>query len=265
MSCGFAMTDTLYSAVDDVAIETQLFSTHVVNPHALRVDLAKTFGGWHFSVVNGAVSKTALAVVPLYKSREGSTNDAVCQLYDAVNRANVVNVSDPVSMIEKCASFLHNFGMSLQVSAGTMNLLRPLRVLVRGSKHSHVACPCDVKNYYVLTDAFRMVSLYVFNLLTSRASTSANKRDTVSHLVLTITAEDNVTTCESLFKFIEGKNKTIDTSNVSAALHAAAILHTSFNDAGMNFRDRSSKAEAGRKLGQAIEAFLGTKVDNVTT
>jgi hypothetical protein len=139
-----------------------------------------------------------------------------------------------------------------------MNMLRPLRVLVRGSKHSHVACPCDVKNYYVLTDAFRLVSLYVFNLVKTRAKNKPRLADTVRAVVASLT--ETITTCEAFFVYLEEHKKVIDTSSVSAALHAAAILHTSFNDAGMNFRDRSSKAEAGRKLGESIEAVLETKV-----
>ena len=239
------------------------YVTHIVNPHALRVDLLKSFGGWHFSVTRGVISKTALAVVPLLEDTQHTTHQATKALNEAIQMQRVVNVASPTTMIEKCARFLHNDGSTLQVSAGTMILLRPFRALVRGSKKTHIACPCNVKNYYVLTEAFLVASAYVAQLLTTRAThkQQSTQQNTLRLFLLhNSDAVKNETTCTGIFALLKKKNKHIETDSIAASIHAASILYTSFNDAGMNFRDRSSKAEAGRKLGESIAAALATKV-----
>ena len=59
---------------------------------------------------------------------------------------------------------------------------------------------------------------------------------------------------------LEGASLKFNVANLVTVILATAILHTGFADAGARFRDRVSRQEAARHLGDSVNALILTRL-----
>lgn len=216
------------------------------------------FDGWHYSTSNGTVAKTSLAVVPATRDAHAT---AVVRRAIAASRA--VDIEPPATGHASYLSSLHNRGLTLQSRANGMVLTRHPVILVQGGAAGHVATPCALEGFVCPTSALDLVEGYVMakvaktlsgvvphstsNPVNSLCGIAARRKEACLEAASSV---------KTMLEFIELNDLSPNVQAFVAVCMAGAVLHTGFSDAGSTFRDRSSRAEAGRHFSDGLDVLL---------
>jgi len=216
------------------------------------------FDGWHFSTRSGTTARTAIAVVPA----TGSSNAqrAINQAVAASCAHDVVHDRQPYALY---LAALHNRGTTLQSRANTMVLTRRPLLLVQGAEAGHIATLCALEGWVAGTAALGLVEAYVMSKLSSRLPATCTRTPAAERTVHAYASEGcpRVRASRTVKQLMDALVREGSMPNVQvfvAAVHAGAIIHTGFSDAGSTFRDRTARGEAGRHFSEAMDSILHT-------
>ncbi len=249
-----------------------------ITPQLIAEEAKEKFAGWHYSGT-GHIQRTALAVIPNFGPCHAQFLDGVHHVNDHTTN-NTTRVFDLRKKNTDCMTLfvrtLNNNGVTLQSKEDNMILTRPLRVIVKGSSAAHVATLCTVQSFTVTTAAFNLVEhaaiRHIIEEATKRGQPGSNSnlpdclltklmgkhrsqhgchrqpQDTQSMQRLKLTPR-----FQTLFDLC-GQETNVNPCVL--LMQATAIIITAYEDAGSKFRDRSSRLEAARHHGMAIDSVL---------
>ena len=247
-----------------------------ITPDNVAKEAQEKFAGWHYSGT-GHVQRTALAVVPKFGPCYTQFVDGVARVNgDTINGIKkVYDLRKPnVDCMTLFVRTLNNNGVTLQSKEDNMTLTRPLRVIVKGSSAAHVATLCTVQSFAVTTSAFDLVEhaaiRHIIEEATKRGQGGSNSQNNL--LTKLMGKRHPQHKCQHLSQDTPHMRKLRVTpqfktlfdlcgtqTNVNSCVlltQATAIIVTSYEDAGAKFRDRSSRMEAARHLGMAVDSVL---------
>lgn len=216
------------------------------------------FDGWHFSTRSGTTARTAIAVVPA----RGKSN-AQRAIDTAVAASSAHDVTHDQHPYARYLAALHNRGTTLQSRANTMVLTRRPMVLVQGAEAGHIATLCALEGWVAGTAALGLVEAYVMSKLSARLPASSTRTRATERTVHAYASEGCPAvrasrTVKQLMDALVGEGSMPNVQVFVAAVHAGAIIHTGFSDAGSTFRDRTARGEAGRHFSEAMDSILHT-------
>lgn len=215
---------------------------------------ANSFSGWHYSIARGRTTKTTLAVIAQPAKPNLSRSQVVRDLHEAISKDNVVDVNGTSGM-DKLVACIHNDGNSLQVGAGSMEMTRPLRILVKGGNATDIGTVCVLRTHVVLTSAYDVASAFVACRIIEHATSCGGVPRPHKHSVgerirkkMKDTPGRDLSTLRKVYECAEWT----DSVTVASAVQTAAVLHTGYSDSGTTFRDRASRQQAGRMFAELI-------------
>lgn len=203
-------------------------------------DLTRGFLGWHFATKEG-ICRTAFAAVP-----------SSCAWATSLKGNQSLNDGSHMS---KYAAALHNGGTTLQSRQESMALTRDVKVLVRGPSPVCHPTVCALHGSVRFTDAHSIVASHALCSLFDEAERLISKPGTVHHYLRSKQSILRKTPTIAAF-YADTELQKVPVSAVVVLVQATAVLFTGYADAGRNFRDRSSRHEGARHVGEAIRAIL---------
>jgi hypothetical protein len=207
-------------------------------------DIAKgvkdAFKGWHYATQQGPC-RTAFAAI---------TKTLGEYVHIADNEEAFLNVY---------ARILHNNGMTLQTRHEAMVLTRPVRVLVRGPSPVCEPTVCIPQDYIVFTDAHIVAENHAICTLIDEAKRQVLVGAGNAHAVV-IKHENALRKKPAVTNFNVLVNECVPAASIALLVQSTAVLITGYGDSGRNFRDRASRHEAARHVGEAVRAILACAV-----
>jgi len=209
---------------------------------AIAESVKDAFKGWHYATQQGPC-RTAFAAI--------KTTTALSKF---------VHIAGSKTAFENIyARILHNNGMTLQTRHEAMVLTRPVRVLVRGPSPVCEPTVCIPQDYIVFTDAHIVAENHAICTLIDEAKrqvlgVAGNVHEVVIDNESVLRATPTVTKFNVL---VQGR---VPAASIALLVQSTAVLITGYGDSGRNFRDRASRHEAARHVGEAVRAILACSV-----
>ena len=218
--------------------------------------LRHNFIGWHHGTLHG-VKKTAFAAVPHY-GKGWKT------ILEAIKTTSAVAYGCPKTEYDKYIALLHNNGRTLQTREDNMILTRPLRCVVRGPDKVAESTLCDVQGYVVCTQAHLIAEGRAIETILTEATRLVSQKNPPNCLLTKLHSPAGaavliaqIRQCPTI-KNLTTLMPTLSVTQLAIIVQATAVIMTGYADAGTKFRDRASRTDAARHLGEAVRAILLT-------